>query len=115
MPTTNFIASSTIIVKILLGWESITGIASSDVAINTARSVPIVICFLEYKSAITPEKPHCGICPSALATSGPVFLEVFKIFLCEKKATNRYTRYKIGSALSVSKKASSIASNIFSP
>lgn len=45
--------------------------ASSDVARNTARSVPSVITPPEYKFAAKTEKPHCGIQPRSEPKSGP--------------------------------------------
>jgi len=47
------------------------GTASSEVAINTAISVPRVITFEPYRFAAMAENPHCGTSPSTAPGKKP--------------------------------------------
>ena len=63
----------------LFGYPNITMIASSDVDINTARSVPTETSRSAYRFAATTENPHCGIHPNSAPMIGPALFPFIRI------------------------------------
>ena len=104
----------------MLGCDNNTGIASSEVAKNTAINVPSVITLPENRLEAVTEKPHCGKHPKSAPTAGPYLpdlLRVFSIFfddLCSIYYINKYDKNKKGKSFIPSIKVSKIISNIFS-
>ena len=91
MPTAvaSLIRISGIIQLAELSSDSIIISASSEVAINTASSVPVRIKPLSYSFAAITEKPHCGTMPVAEPISGArlpcrMFLFWVRDVLCSK-------------------------------
>ena len=90
--------------------------ASSDVARNTARSVPSVITPPEYKFAAKTEKPHCGIQPRSEPKSGPALpaerraLLILSPAWCSRASKSKNARNKNGSVLRLSIRVSLITS-----